>query len=130
MEELKKAEEELSLKKAEYEIQRNFVENLKAAKLLPESIKKYQGKCFKEINSYGCGSNKEDWFIYFFIKKVTSHNYSKAISIQVDGYGKFELEYDRHLPLSICNNEISREEFLSAVGDFEKHISDTLEPYR
>lgn len=130
METLKKAEAELAFKKVEYDKQRRLVEDLKITQLLPESIKKYQGKCFKERNSYGCGSDTEDWFIYYFVKKVTSHNYSEGIIMQITGRGTFELEQDRHLPLSICKNEISREEFLSAVSGFEQHIADTLEPCR
>ena len=130
MEALKKAEAELAFKKAEYDKQRHLVEDLKTTQLLPESIKKYQGKCFKERNSYGCGSDTEDWFIYYFVKKVTSYNYSDAITMQITGHGTFELEQDPHLPLSMCKNEISREEFLSAVSSFEQHIADTLKPCR
>ena len=50
--------------------------------------------------------------------------------MQIDGYGKFDLENDRHLPLSMCKNEISKEEFLSAISGFEKHFADTLKPCR
>lgn len=130
MEALKNAEKELALKKAEYYKQVDVVDQLKNTELLPKLKKEYEGKCFKERNSYGCGSDTPDWFIYYFVKKVKSERSCEALSMQIDGNGKVDLENDRHLPLSMCQNEISKEEFLSAVSGFEKHIADALEPCR
>lgn len=127
MEKLKKAEAELAFKKAEYEKKRKLVEDLRIEKLLPKAVKEYEGKYFKEVNSYGYGSDKGDWFMYYFVKKVTSHNYCEAIMIQLEPYGSLELQNDRHLPLSLCKNEITKEDFLSAVGSLEKHFVDTME---
>lgn len=130
MEALKKAEAELLLKKTEYYKQVDEVNRLKNIELLPELKKQYEGKCFKERNSYGCGSDTPDWFIYYFVKKVTSERSCEALSLQIDGNGKVDLENDRHLPLSMCENEITKSAFLSAVGVFENHIAKILEPCR
>lgn len=127
MEALKNAEAELAFKKAEYDKQRHLVDDLKTEQLIPELKKEYEGKCFKEVNSYGCGSDKGDWFIYYFVKKVTSDRSCEAVTVQLEPYGTLELHNERHLPISMCTNEISKEEFLSAVGGFEKHFADTIE---
>lgn len=130
MEALKKAEAELSFKKTEYDKQRILVNELKESLLLPEQIKNYEGKYFREQNSYGCGSDTKPWFIYYFIKKVTSTGFCEAVTIQLEAYGTLEIQNDRHLPLSMCTKEISKKAFLSAIKGFEKHIADTLQSCR
>lgn len=126
MEKLKNAEAQLRAKRQEYEKQKQLVNEIKTKELLPDAIKKYEGKCFKEINSYGVGCGNGDWFKYYFVTKVTSYNFCEAISMQIDSYGKFDVENEEHLPLSICNNEIDKEEFLSAVRGFEQHFANMI----
>jgi hypothetical protein len=123
METLKKAESELEIKWQEYQKQRNLVDELKDAELKPKSVKKYEGKYFKEKNGDGLGNS---WFIYYFVKKVTSTKYGEAISLQIEAYDRLEIAKEQDLPLSMCTNEIAKEDFLNALANFEHYIADTL----
>lgn len=128
MKALKQAEKELELKKQAYWKQQDLVDELKTTELLPKLIKDYKGKFFKERNSYGGG--REDWFIYYYVNEVTDFMRLETTSIQKDCEGQVTIEPSHNLPVSMCKNEISKEEFLSALGGIENHIAKMLLPTR
>ena len=124
MTELEKQQKLLEEKGREYQEQREIVEKLKIEQQLPDIIAKYEGKYFRERNSYGCGSDEPDWYIYYIVREITSLDFCKAISIQYTSDNRFEIQEERLLPLSLCEHEITKEDFLSTIVSFEKHIED------
>ena len=109
MKNLKKEEKILSDKLNSYKRQLELVEEL------PNVVKKYEGKYFKERNSYGSG---DSWFIYYYVEKVLDLTIGIATSIQLTSDNKFEIETDRRFYLNAAKHEISAEEFSMDMDKF------------
>lgn len=54
---------------------RQQIEDAQEKKLLPAAIKKYEGRFFKYMDSYG--SDSERWPIYYHCRKVTEVHYGQ-----------------------------------------------------
>ncbi len=91
------------------------IEQLKDAAEIPALRKKYRGKYFKTINSYG--SSTPDWWIYYRVLDVTSRTECMAFAFQViptyDGkrIEKVEFEPPGTVYLNMLTHPSSKAEF-------------------
>jgi len=90
---------------------------------LPAFKKKYEGKCFKYLNSYG--GNKESWWMYIRFDEITEvylpHDeilaIAKGIKIQIDCDGSLSHSIDDHMYVhSYSQHPISKKEFAAFIA--------------
>lgn len=124
---LEQAEIDLKAKEKDFYAQRNLVSELISKQELPNVIDRYEGKYFKFRNSYS--SPDKGWWLYMYVKKVTGIRYLTAIQVEKDSHGAVKLSIEEHLPISMCEVEITRDEYLIEINHLKEYVDSVLPIY-
>lgn len=102
---------------------RKRIDKLESADKLPKAKAAYEGKYFKFLNSYSLPDNEQDfWYVYYAIKEVSSPDRFKGSRFQTDKHGEITIQTADEFWLSICQTEISKEEYTEAWDKLMENI--------
>lgn len=97
------------------------IQDIEDSKVIPELKIKYEGKFWKYRNSY---SSDNQWWLYSYCKKVNGVNSANFQTFQTDSYGKVEFETKTDTGLSLCQQEITKIEFNTALRKIKRKLAD------
>lgn len=104
------------LKKSEKEVDklREEIEEKRLVRGLPSLKKKYEGKYFKYLNSYGNGTS---WWLYIYCHEVVGLNEMLVTRFQVTP-NECEFKIYSHEFEFLLQQQITKEEYDSAAENF------------
>ena len=86
---------------------RDLIDDIETDKELPKLRKKYVGKYFKFRN----GNGADKWMLYLHVLDVVNTYKLKAYSFEIDEIGSICIEPGGEHAFSICETEITSDEF-------------------
>ena len=90
------------------------ITELERKEKLPDLKKKYEGSYFRFKNSYSCPeSDKDRWWLYFYIYEVVDGKTFKGFSFQTDKYGEITI-HSGEINVTTSSIETTKDEFYKA----------------
>lgn len=116
---IQELEQKVRDKREEWENAQTELQEAQRELLLPDLIKKYEGKYFKSENSYG-GTDAKKWWFYRKVTEVVGINECRCIAFQKTSENEYIFKEDDFTYLSQLCEEITEEEF---ANEYVKYSS-------